>query len=135
MVTVGFEEQPKPYSSRKSDFAFHGRGVRMMIDMAAIPEWSYVDWDTVRTMLSRPNFSHLKRFLLSITVTGVSAAVYPPNYRMMMLNWLASRLRACHARGIFKLDVIVKYDYQRFVINPLVLSFTQQHPNKHVTLA
>jgi hypothetical protein len=65
-------------------------------------DWKRIDWDTMGRVFARPNFSHLKRVL--VIVNAHKSYADRPNLREGMLNWLAQRLPACHARGIIDVE-------------------------------
>ena len=57
-----------------------------------------LDWDTIDRLFTHPNFSHLKKVLISVWAYKLCSR--GPEVRADMLSWLAQRLPACHARGI-----------------------------------
>ena len=84
----------------------------MKVKYCSLEELDCIDWDAVSRIFAQPNFSQLKRVVLSVDVTFPGVGLFQA--RKQTLSWLAMRLPAYYARGIF--DVInYKVTWREFV--------------------
>jgi hypothetical protein len=77
--------------------------VYLSVELRSVGQLEHIDWEKISRICARPNFSGLKR--LSLLLDPCGSSVDRSELLKQTLSWLAKRLPACRARGLFRVKI------------------------------